>query len=105
MPWRGVSFMIDSTDALVRTLERRYGMVSAHAVGQAFRASKVGWCVNGSEPRLPRKTQFIRKSFRDEYLEDLVESGELAVATNSKGGDTNVPTQANPITTTMSTGK
>ena len=35
---------------------------------------------------LTRKTQFIRKSFRDEYLEDLVESGELAVSPNSKGG-------------------
>jgi len=35
---------------------------------------------------LTRKTQFIRKSFRDEYLEDLVESGELVVTTNSKGG-------------------
>ena len=39
-----------------------------------------------SKQELTRKTQFIRKSFRDEYLEDLVESGELAVATNSKGG-------------------
>ena len=35
---------------------------------------------------LTRKTQFIRKTLRDEYLEDLVESGELMVATNSKGG-------------------
>ena len=50
VPWRGVSFMIDSTNALVRTLERRYGMASAHAVGQAFRASKVWWCVDGSAP-------------------------------------------------------
>ena len=35
---------------------------------------------------LTRKTQFLRKSFRDEYLEDLVESGELVMGTNSKGG-------------------
>ena len=35
---------------------------------------------------LTRKTQFIRKTFRDEYLADLVESGELAMATNANGG-------------------
>ena len=35
---------------------------------------------------LTRKTQFIRKTFRDEYLEDLVESGELIMGTNAKGG-------------------
>ena len=35
---------------------------------------------------LTRKTQFIRKTFRDEYLDDLVESGELTVSTNAKGG-------------------
>ena len=35
---------------------------------------------------LTRKTQFIRKTFRDEYLEDLVESGELVMGTNTKGG-------------------
>ena len=39
-----------------------------------------------SRNELTRKTQFIRKSFRDEYLEDLVESGELTVTTNPKGG-------------------
>ena len=36
---------------------------------------------------LTRKTQFIRKSFRDEYLEDLVESGELVVKSYSNGGE------------------
>jgi len=35
---------------------------------------------------LTRKTQFIRKTFRDEYLADLVEGGELAMTTNAKGG-------------------
>ena len=35
---------------------------------------------------LTRKTQFIRKAFREEYLADLVESGELVMGTNSKGG-------------------
>ena len=66
VPWRGVSFMIDSTNALVRTLESRYGMASAHAVGQAFRASKVWWCVDESAPRLPRKA----------YLKHLVAARE-----------------------------
>ena len=66
VPWRGVSFMIDSTDELVRTLERRYGMASAHAVGQAFRASKVWWCVDESAPRLSRKA----------YLKHLVAARE-----------------------------
>ena len=36
---------------------------------------------------LTRKTQFIRKSLRDEYLEDLVESGELVMRTGAKGGE------------------
>lgn len=40
---------------------------------------------------LTRKTQFIRKTFRDEYLEDLVESGELVMGTNTKGGNTLLP--------------
>ena len=35
---------------------------------------------------LTRKTQFLRKQFRDEYLDDLVESEELRMGTNSKGG-------------------
>ena len=39
-----------------------------------------------SRNELTRKTQFIRKTFRDEYLEDLVESGELVRGTNTKGG-------------------
>lgn len=66
VPWRGVSFMIDSTNALVRILESRYGMASAHAVGQAFRASKVWWCVDESAPRLSRKA----------YLKHLVAARE-----------------------------
>ena len=36
---------------------------------------------------LTRKTQFSRKSFRDEYLEDLVESGELVMKSYSNGGE------------------
>ena len=36
---------------------------------------------------LTRKTQFIRKSFRDEYVTDLVESGELVVKSYSNGGE------------------
>ena len=40
---------------------------------------------------LTRKTQFIRKSFRDEYLEDLVESGELAVKFGANGGEMYFP--------------
>ena len=34
---------------------------------------------------LTRKTQFIRKSFRDEYLADLIESGELVMTTGARG--------------------
>ena len=34
---------------------------------------------------LTRKTQFLRKQFRDEYLEDLVEGGELTLSMG-KGG-------------------
>lgn len=37
---------------------------------------------------LTRKTQFIRKSFRDEYLADLIESGELVMTTGTRGMET-----------------
>ena len=36
---------------------------------------------------LTRKTQFIRKSFRVEYMADLAESGELVVKSGAKGGE------------------
>ena len=35
---------------------------------------------------LTRKTQFIRKSFRDEYLDDLVDGGELTTSLSESGG-------------------
>ena len=38
-----------------------------------------------SRNELTRKTQFIRKSFRDEYLADLIESGELVMTTGTRG--------------------
>jgi len=44
-----------------------------------------------TKSELTRKTQFIRKSFRDEYLEDLVESGELAVKFGANGGEVYFP--------------
>ena len=40
---------------------------------------------------LTRKTQFIRKSLMDEYLEDLVESGELVVKFGANGGEVYFP--------------
>ena len=40
---------------------------------------------------LTRKTQFIRKSFRDEYVADLVESGELVVKFGANGGEVYFP--------------
>ena len=39
----------------------------------------------GSRNELTRKTQFIRKSFRGEYLADLIESGELVMTTGTRG--------------------
>ena len=41
-----------------------------------------------SRNELTRKTQFIRKSFRDEYLADLIESGELVMTTGARGVET-----------------
>ena len=40
---------------------------------------------------LTRRTQFIRKSFRDEYLDDLVEAGELVVKFGANGGEVYFP--------------
>ena len=34
---------------------------------------------------LTRKTQFIRRSMRDEYLEDLVDAGEIVIREFSDG--------------------
>ncbi len=39
-----------------------------------------------SKKELTRRTQFIRKSFRDEYLDDLVEGGELTTNLSESGG-------------------
>ena len=44
-----------------------------------------------SKRDLTRKTQFIRKSFRDEYVADLVESGELVVKFGANGGEVYFP--------------
>ena len=40
---------------------------------------------------LTRRTQFIRKSLRDEYVADLVESGELVVKFGANGGEVYFP--------------
>ena len=39
-----------------------------------------------TKKELTRRTQFIRKSFRDEYLDDLVEGGELTTSLSESGG-------------------
>ena len=38
-----------------------------------------------TKKELTRRTQFIRKSFRDEYLDDLVEGGELTTSLSKSG--------------------
>ncbi len=38
-----------------------------------------------TKKELTRRTQFIRKSFRDEYLDDLVEGGELTTSLSKTG--------------------
>ena len=55
VPWRSVEFMLDSTEALVHAIEAKFHMPSAHAVGQAFRASKIWWCVDKPAPKVTRK--------------------------------------------------
>ncbi len=55
VPWRSVAFMLDSTEALVHAIEAKFHMPSAHAVGQAFRASKIWWCVDKPAPKVSRK--------------------------------------------------
>ena len=44
-----------------------------------------------AKKELTRRTQFIRKSFRDEYLDDLVEAGELVVKFGANGGEVYFP--------------
>ena len=55
VPWRSVEFMLDSTEALVHAIEAKFHMPSAHAVGQAFRSSKIWWCVDEPAPKVTRK--------------------------------------------------
>ena len=55
VPWRSVEFMLESTDALMQAVEARFHMPSAHAVGRAFRASKIWWCVDEPAPKVSRK--------------------------------------------------
>ena len=43
------------------------------------------WPARSIKKELTRRTQFIRKSFRDEYLDDLVESGELDMSLSETG--------------------
>ena len=70
VPWRSVEFMLDSTEALVRVIEAKFHMPSAHAVGQAFRASKIWWCVDKPAPKVTRKA----------YLKHLVAAREAIYA-------------------------
>ena len=70
VPWRSVEFMLDSTEALVRATEARFHMPSAHAVGQAFRASKIWWCVDEPAPKVTRKA----------YLKNLFAAREAIYA-------------------------
>ena len=43
------------------------------------------WPARSIKKELTRRTQFIRKSFRDEYLDDLVEGGELTTSLSKTG--------------------
>ena len=94
VPWRRVSFMIDSTNALVRYLVGDLVRAVKETVAETSdeKAKKrilqiVADAGSGgiSRNELTRKTQFIRKSFRDEYLADLIESGELVMTTGARG--------------------
>ena len=49
------------------------------------------WPARSIKKELTRRTQFIRKSFRDEYLDDLVEAGELVVKFGANGGEVYFP--------------
>ena len=72
VPWRSVRFMLDSTDALMQAVEARFHMASAHAVGRAFRASKIWWCVDEPAPKVSRKA-YLKHIFaaRDSFYAAL----------------------------------
>lgn len=72
VPWRNVKFMLDSTEALVQAVEARFHMPSAHAVGRAFRASKIWWCVDEPAPKVSRKA-YLKNLFaaRDSFYAAL----------------------------------
>ena len=72
VPWRSVEFMLESTDALMQAVETRFQMPSAHAVGRAFRASKIWWCVDEPAPKVTRKA-YLKNLFaaRDSFYAAL----------------------------------
>ena len=86
--------MIDSTNALVRYLVGDLIRAVKETVSESpdEKAKKrilqvVAAAGSGGITRneLTRKTKFIRKTFRDEYLADLIESGELVMTTGTRG--------------------
>lgn len=55
VPWRDTKFMLDSTNALVKAVEKKFPLPSAHAVGQALRSSQLWWCLDKPKAALSQK--------------------------------------------------
>ncbi len=70
VPYEKVDFMVESTNALMSAVERRYRLASAHRAGQAFRASLRWWHTPNEFHTMPPEA----------YKKHLIDSRECFIA-------------------------
>ena len=70
VPYEKVDFMVESTNALISAVERRYRLASAHKAGQAFRASLRWWHTPNEFHTMPPEA----------YKKRLIDSRECFIA-------------------------
>ena len=70
VPYEKVDFMVESTNALISAVERRYRLASAHKAGQAFRESLRWW----------RTTNEFHEMPHEAYKKHMIDSREGFIA-------------------------
>ena len=70
VPYGKVDFMVESTNALISAVERRYRLASAHKAGQAFRESLRWWHTDNEFHAMPQEA----------YKKHMIDSREGFIA-------------------------
>ena len=70
VPYEKVDFMVESTNALISAVERRYRLASAHKAGQAFRESLRWWHTTNEFHAMPHEA----------YKKHMIDSREGFIA-------------------------